>query len=100
MYIWIVILIAGIVLTAAGYFVFITKNQDYKQINKPAMLVGIFIPMFVAINYAETLFEFFPKLTLIDLGAFYLIGMISGFFTAVYFIQNKKIVIPGNKNSD
>lgn len=100
MYFWIIILVSGILSTIIGYYVFNAKQKENKRINKSALIIAIFIPLYVGYSYAETLFEFFPRLTWIDVGALYIIGMISGFFLAVYFIQNKKVVVSSNKNSD
>lgn len=100
MYIWIVILIAGILLILAGYIIFKEKQKDNRTINKSALIIGIFIPLYVAFSYSETLFEYFPRLTWIDVGGLYIIGMISGFFLAVYFMQKKKTIISGSQKAD
>jgi hypothetical protein len=92
MNVWISVALLGAVLTVIGFFVFIRKYQFNKPQKKSIFIVGIFIPMFFAFSYAETLQEFFPQLTLFDLGAFYLIGMISGFFVAIYLLQRKAVV--------
>jgi hypothetical protein len=92
MNIWILVAVLGTILTVMGSFVFLKKYQFDKPQKKSIFLVGIFIPMFAAFSYAETLKEFFPQLALIDLGVFYLIGMISGFFAAFYLLQQKKVI--------
>lgn len=89
---WIFIALVGVVLTVVGFFVFVKKYRFNKPVKKSVFLVGIFVPMFFAFSYAETLTEFFPKLTLIDLGAFYFIGMISGFFVGIYLLQRKSTI--------
>lgn len=92
MNIWISVAVLGVVLTVFGFFAFVRKYQFDQPQKKSIFLVGIFIPMFFAFSYAETLKEFFPQLPLIDLGAFFLIGMISGFFVAIYLLQRKVII--------
>lgn len=90
MNIWISIAVLGGVLVVFGFFVF-TRNYRSDQPQKNSIFIlGIFIPFLFASFYSETLIEFFPNLTLIDLGAFYFIGMISGFFVALYSLQKQK----------
>lgn len=89
---WISIVVLGAVLTVFGFFVFAKRYRIDQPQKKSIFLIGIFIPMFFAFSYAETLQEFFPRLTLIDLGAFYFIGMISGFFAAIYLLQRKAVI--------
>jgi len=90
--IWIFILSIGIILMIAGMTIW-AKEYPIKGYSKNSTLIlGIFLPMLVASFYAETLInDFFPELTLIDLGGFYLIGMISGFFIAFYLLNQKKL---------
>lgn len=95
MNIWISFIILGAVLTVFGMFVFVRKLRIDQPQKKSLFLMGIFLPMFFASTYAETLEKLFPQITLIDLGGLYLIGMISGFFMGIYLIQ-RKAVIPKN----
>jgi hypothetical protein len=93
MNIWILVAISGSIFTIAGFIFFVMRFPAHKPMKTSAFLVGIFIPMLAAIFYAETLItDFFPNLTLLDLGAFYLIGMISGFFIALFLLQYKIMV--------
>jgi len=93
---WISVAVFGAVLTIFGFLVFVRGYRADEPQKKSIFMAGIFIPMFIAFSYAETLKEFFPQLTLIDLGAFYLIGMISGFFAAIYLLRRKAVI---SKNS-
>ena len=92
MNIWIPFVIMGAVLTVFGFFVFVRKIGTDQPQKKSLFLMGIFLPMFFASAYAETLERLFPQLTLIDLGGFYLIGMISAFFIAIYLVQRKAAI--------
>jgi hypothetical protein len=92
MNVWIAIAVLGVIFAVFGMIVFIKKYPQHRQISNSSLLIGIFIPILIALSYAETLTtEFFPGLTLLDLGVFYLIGMISGFFVGVYFLQRKTL---------
>ena len=92
MNIWILVAIAGFVFLVAGFIFFVRRFPVHKPMKKSALVLGIFIPMLAALSYAETLITgFFPNLTLLDLGSFYLIGIISGFFIAIFFLQSKII---------
>ena len=93
MNVWISVAVLGVVLTVFGFFVFARKYQFDQPLKKSLFVLGIFIPIFFALSYAETLKEFFPNLTLIDLGAFYFIGMISGFFVAIFLLQRKTAIL-------
>jgi hypothetical protein len=51
---------------------------------KSALIVGVLVPAFIAFFSAQDLIEtFFPNLTLIDLGVFYVLGLISGLFAGL-----------------
>jgi len=89
---WIFVLSIGVILTIVGMITW-TKEYNIKSLPKnSSMILGIFLPLLFGSFYAETLMnDFFPGLTLIDLGAFYFIGMISGFFTAFYLLNRKEL---------
>jgi len=89
---WIFVLSIGIILTIVG-MILGTKEYNIKSPPKnSSIILGIFLLLVFSSFYAETLInDFFPGLILIDLGALYFIGMISGFFTAFYFLNRKKI---------
>ncbi len=89
---WIFVAVLGGVFAVFGICYFVKKYPQHRQINNSSLLIGIFIPILIALSYAETLTtEFFPGLTLLDLGVFYFIGMISGFFVGVYFLRRKTL---------
>jgi uncharacterized membrane protein (Fun14 family) len=93
MNIWILVAIAGSVFTIAGFIFFVLRYPVQKSMKTSAFFVGIFIPMLAALSYAETLVtDFFPILSLLDLGAFYFIGMISGFFIALFLLKHSFLV--------
>lgn len=86
---WIVLLILGLVCTIIGFRIFF-KNPVAFNNRKSAFLVGIFLPTILAYSYGETLIKDFPaNLTLIDLGGFLILGIISGIFIACYFLIPK-----------
>lgn len=94
MNIWISITVVGAVLVVFGFIVFVRKyrEQKYPKSASYSYWIGILVPLLCAFSYAETLMESFPNLTLIDLGAFYLIGMITGFFVALLVLQRPSSV--------
>jgi len=61
-----------------------------------SLIVPILItPAFMAFFYARYLIEnHFPDLHLIDLGAFYLMGLISGFSTGLVLLMIRKKEVP------
>ena len=90
MNIWILILLLGVVLTIMGFILFIRKDTETNLIPNSTFLIGVFMPMLAGLLYAETVItQSFPNLTLLDLGAFFFIGMISGFFIALYLQQRR-----------
>lgn len=89
MNIWIGVTIIGAIFIILGFMAFIYKSKHGK-LKTSQFLIGIFIPIFAALSYAETLKNgFFPKVGFLDWCAFYLTGMISGFFIALYLYQKK-----------
>jgi len=60
---------------------------DYKKVNKSNFIGGILIPLLFAFFFGQTLIDIFPGLTLIDLGAYLIIGMVSGFFIALFIVS-------------
>ena len=86
---WILIILFGVILASIGFVLFVGKYPQRKPLENSVFLIGIFIPVLAALDYSETLIGFFPDLTLIDLGAFYVIGMISGFFVALYLTHRQ-----------
>lgn len=86
---WIVFLILGLVCTVLGFRIFF-KNPGMFNNRKSMLLVGIFLPIILAFSYGENLIKEFPaNLTSIDLGGFLILGIISGIFTACYFLSSK-----------
>jgi hypothetical protein len=63
----------------------VKKNVGY------ASLVAAFAAAFVAFFGAQYLIDtFFPNLTLIDLGAFYALGFVSGLFVGLFLALSRK----------
>ena len=50
-------------------------------------LIGVIIPLLVAISWIHTLRNLFQGITYIDLSAGLLLGIITGFFLAVFLIR-------------
>jgi hypothetical protein len=89
MIIWIVVLIVGLAYTVIG-LITLFKNPDVLHNKKSLLLIGIFLPLIFAYSYAETLIkDFHAHITLIDLGGLLILGIISGIFTACYFLTPK-----------
>jgi hypothetical protein len=84
---WISISIIGFASILLGFIFFSKKYFQKNKIPNSTITLGFFIPMLIALFYSETLIELIPQVTLLDLGAFYIIGMISGFFISVFFRQ-------------
>ena len=82
---WILILVMFLVITS-GLFI---KNRDrfHKMKFSGTSLLGILIPLLFAFFWGSNLIKIFPELTFIDLAVGLLLGMISGFFVAMYFIN-------------
>jgi hypothetical protein len=89
MNIWLIVSLIGFILVLSGFVVFQRNYIQNKQISNSVIFLGIFIPMLFALFYSETLIELIPQITMIDLGAFYIIGMISGFFISILLNQRK-----------
>ncbi len=54
------------------------------------LVPSLMVPAFLALWFAQYLIEnFFPDVTLIDLGAFYAIGFISGISTGLTLLLSK-----------
>ncbi len=52
---------------------------------KYEFLIGAFVPGFIAFFGAQYLIDtFFPDVTLIDLGVFYALGLMSGLFVGLF----------------
>jgi len=96
MYIWIFIVAIGLICIGFGFSAFIDKYQSKKPLKNSNYLLGVFLPLLAALMYSDTLLELIPEVTIIDLGAYFIIGMISGFFTALFLLQRKSI--PANHN--
>ncbi len=55
-----------------------------KNVRDTSTLIALVLPAIVALWFAQYLIEtFFPDVTLIDLGAFYAMGLISGLATTI-----------------
>jgi hypothetical protein len=89
MTIWLIVTLIGFILVLLGFVIFQRNYIQNKQISNSVIFLGIFIPMLLALFYSETIIELIPQITIIDLGAFYIIGMISGFFISILLNQRK-----------
>ncbi|MFC2088155.1 hypothetical protein ACFLSX_01005 [Calditrichota bacterium] len=90
MNIWIVIAIVGVVITVIGMVFFVKRIRAGEVIKKSTFLVSIFIPLFVAFSYSENFNQkYLFNFSFWDMSLFYFMGMLSGFFLAVYLIQQK-----------
>lgn len=82
---WMIILLVGLVFLVFGLLAFFNNMQSFKS-RRPILLVGIFLPIFLAYSYADIFTKnFAPSFTIIDLGALLILGMFSGIFIASYF---------------
>jgi hypothetical protein len=58
---------------------------------KSAFITAAFVPAFMAFFGALYLIEtFFPNVTLIDLGVFYVLGFISGLFVGLFLAFSRR----------
>jgi choline-glycine betaine transporter len=58
---------------------------------KSAFIAAAFVPAFIAFFSAQSLIEtFFPNVTLIDLGVFYVLGVISGLFLGLFLAFSRR----------
>ena len=62
---------------------------------KPSMrymlILFAILPAFQALSYARYLIEtFFPDVTLIDLGVFYILGFVSGLLVGLFFTFSRR----------
>jgi tellurite resistance protein TehA-like permease len=87
MNIWIFAAAIGLIIIIIGFISFTGKFVKSKTIKRSTFLLGVFMPVVGALTYSETLITLIPNLSLIDLGAFFIIGMISGFFVALFLVQ-------------
>jgi len=86
MNIWIGILLIGLAFTVIGFIIFF-KNTAKLKSKKPALLVGIFLPLFLAYSYGESFVsDSSYNLTLVDLSRLLALGIISGIFIGCYFL--------------
>ena len=66
------------------------KNfPDNNKTSKSTYLTGILMPILFAFIFGETLIDILPGLTIIDLAAYFFMGVVSGFFLATYFFSRK-----------
>jgi uncharacterized membrane protein HdeD (DUF308 family) len=86
---WLLIAVIGLLFLMVGLIMFIKKFPDNKKTSKSTYLSGIIMPILFAFFFGKTLIGIFPGLTVIDLGAYFLMGVVSGFFLATYFISRK-----------
>lgn len=84
--IWLIICGAGVLITATIMVDNLNNSSHTSNLKKKSYITGILIPLMFAFFYSETLIKNFPGITVIDLGAFLIIGMISGFYMALYTI--------------
>lgn len=95
MNIWILVSLIGFIAVIFGFAVYVKDNSPWKNIPKSSIFMGIFFPIVAAFFYSETVIELIPQITLIDLSAFFVTGMISGFFISIFLIQ-KSTSVPDN----
>ena len=89
MNIWSIIAVTGCVLIIIGLFRYIHR-AEFHRLTTSTAAAGILLPLFVAFTYADFLAsDYFPGLNLLELSAFYFMGMISGFFLALILIKQK-----------
>ena len=86
---WLLIAIIGLLLLMIGFILFVKKFPDDKKTNKSTYLTGILMPILFAFIFGGTLLDILPGLTIIDLAAYFIMGVVSGFFLATYFISRK-----------
>ena len=86
---WLLIAIIGLLLLMIGFILFVKKFPDNKKTSKSTYLTGILMPILFAFIFGETLLDILPGLTIIDLAAYFIMGVVSGFFLATYFISRK-----------
>ena len=85
---WIIVSVGLAVLMIPGLLFIIKKFPGTLKI-KSVIMPAIFIPILFAYFWANTLIDIFPGLTIIDLCAGLLLGMISGFFIALSLVKEK-----------
>jgi len=86
MRLWIGILIIGLACTVIGFVIYF-KNTPMSKSKKPALLAGIFLPLFFAYSYGESFVsDSSYNLTLVDLSGLLALGIISGIFIGCYFL--------------
>jgi len=86
MRLWIGILIIGLACTVIGFVIYF-KNIPMSKSKKPALLTGIFLPLFFSYSYGESFVsDSSYNLTLVDLSGLLALGIISGIFIGCYFL--------------
>lgn len=89
MHLWLGLVVLGLLVLLTGFIIFFKRPVTFKS-QKPAFLVGIFLPLILAYSYGEYfVFESSFNLTFIDLGALLILGMVSGIFLACYLLIDK-----------
>ena len=89
MNIWIGILLFGLACSLIGFVIFF-MNPSILKTKKPALLVGILLPLFLAYSYGDSLVsDSSYNLTLIDLSGLLGLGIISGIYIGCYFLVQK-----------
>jgi uncharacterized membrane protein HdeD (DUF308 family) len=86
---WILIYVVGLLLLMVGLILFVKKFPDNKNTSKSTYITGIIMPIPFAFFFGRTLTGIFPGLNFIDLGAYFVMGMIAGFFLVIYSISRK-----------
>ena len=89
MSIWVGILIGCLVSIVFGLKIFFKNLITFKN-RKSSLLIGIFLPVFIAYSYQETVTsDFAPAFTVIDVGGLLILGILSGIFIASYFLVDR-----------
>jgi hypothetical protein len=86
---WLLIAVIGLLFLMVGLILFIKKIPDNNKTSKSTYLTGILMPILFAFIFGETLIDILPGLTIIDLAAYFYMGVVSGFFLATYFFSRK-----------
>jgi hypothetical protein len=76
-----------------GFMIFHKNLSLRKRIPNSTVFLGIFLPLLIALFYSETVIELIPQITMIDLGAFFIIGMITGFFLSILLMQRNTTLV-------
>lgn len=85
MNIWILISVS--VLTIISGLAVKNRDRFYKIRVRSIFLIAFFLSTFLALSWGDNLIDIFPSLTFIDLAVGFFLGLVSGFFIAVFFMN-------------